>query len=318
MKFATFRADATEPASYGVVVEDRLLDLPRAHRARHAGAGETLPETLHGFIARFGGDTAPARDLVDWAISAGNMADLADVIVETPISTADKFICVGKNNRAHLDELKRNRLIKEIPTEPTGFVKLRSCLVGQDAKVARPDDIVEFDYEPEMAFVIARPGCRIARDEAMRHVFGITLLNDLTAREIQRREVASGTRFWTAKNMPGFGPVGPYLVTLDEIGDPHDLWLTCHVNGEQRMRVNTGEQIYHIADIIEHFSWHVPLQAGDMFSTGSSSGVAVGMANAEELFLKPGDLVEIAIENVMSLRTHIVDHSEREPHAVGD
>lgn len=315
MKFATFKCSTADPATYGIVVEERLLDLPKAHRAHGGKLDDPLPGTLQDYIRSFGTNTEPAQELADWATSSGSLRDLSfdvdAVVVDAPISTADKFICVGKNNRKHLQELKQSQLIKEFPSEPTGFLKLRSCLVGQDARVARPDDIVEFDYEPEMAFVIARPGYRIAQDDAMQHVFGITLLNDLTAREIQRREVASGTRFWTAKNMPGFGPVGPYVVTLDEIGDPNDLWLTCHVNGEQRMRVNTSEQIYKIADIIKHFSHHIPLAAGDMFSSGSSSGVAVGMAEADTLFLKPGDTVEIAIEGVMSLRTHIVDHNGR-------
>lgn len=311
MKFATFRTNSTAPATYGFLLEGRLLDLPRAHRARSARGADDLPATLQGFIASFGADTRQAASIGEWVQSNGALEEFTiraeAATIEPPISTADKFICVGKNNRAHLEELKRTQLIKEIPAEPTGFVKLRSSLAGQDAKVVRPDDIVEFDYEPEMAFVIGRPGHRISREAAMDYVFGITLLNDLTAREIQRREVASGTRFWTAKNMPGFGPLGPYVVTLNEIGDPHNIWLTCHVNGQQRMRVNTSEQIYHIADIVRHFSHHIPLEAGDMFSTGSSSGVAVAMDNAKELFLKPGDTVEIAIEGVMSLRTHIVD-----------
>ncbi|HEY3635036.1 MAG TPA: fumarylacetoacetate hydrolase family protein, partial [Caldimonas sp.] len=120
------------------------------------------------------------------------------------------------------------------------------------------------------------------------------------------REVKSGSRFWTGKNIPGFGPLGPELITLDEIADPYDLWMTCSVNGRSRLRVNTREQIWKLPDILEHFSRHIPIEPGDMFSTGAPGGVAVGKENAAELFLRPGDVVECGIEGVATLRTTIV------------
>jgi 2-keto-4-pentenoate hydratase/2-oxohepta-3-ene-1,7-dioic acid hydratase in catechol pathway len=200
----------------------------------------------------------------------------------------------------------RAELIRELPDEPTGFIKLNSVLVGQDAQVERPQGIIQFDYEPELAFVIGRPGYRISRAHAMEHVIGITAFNDLTAREIQKKEAKSGTRFWTAKNMPGFGPVGPYIVTIDEVASVDDIWLACSVNGEQRSRFNTSGQIFKIPDIIEHFSRYMPLRAGDLFATGSAGGVAVAQANAAELFLKPGDTVSVTLEPFMTLNTTIV------------
>jgi 2-keto-4-pentenoate hydratase/2-oxohepta-3-ene-1,7-dioic acid hydratase in catechol pathway len=123
---------------------------------------------------------------------------------------------------------------------------------------------------------------------------------------MQKREVASGSRFWTSKNAPGFGPIGPEIVTLDEIGDPYDLWMTCSVNGEERMRVNTGEQIWRMNDILAHFSRTMPIEPGDMFSTGAPGGVAVGKPNAKDLFLKPGDVVECSIDGITTLRTTII------------
>jgi 2-keto-4-pentenoate hydratase/2-oxohepta-3-ene-1,7-dioic acid hydratase in catechol pathway len=137
----------------------------------------------------------------------------------------------------------------------------------------------------------------------------VTLLNDLTDRDMQKREVASGSRFWTSKNAPGFGPVGPEIVTMDEIPDPYDLWLTCAVNGEERMRVNTREQIWRLSAILEHFSRYIPVEPGDMFSTGAPGGVAVGKANAKDLYLKAGDVVECSIEGITTLRTTIVPPS---------
>jgi 5-carboxymethyl-2-hydroxymuconate isomerase/acylpyruvate hydrolase len=223
-----------------------------------------------------------------------------------PVPDADKFLCVGKNYRKHLEELAKNDLLKEIPKEPTAFVKLNSSLVGQDAKVAIPEGIVRLDYEPELVFVIGRRALGVKKEEAMDYVAGVTILNDLTCRDLQKREVASGSRFWTAKNIPGFGPLGPEIITMDEIGDPYDLWMTCSVNGEERMRVNTRDQIWKMPDILEHFSRHIPVEPGDMFSTGAPGGVAVGKPNAEELFLKAGDVVECSIEGIATLRTTIV------------
>ena len=223
-----------------------------------------------------------------------------------PVPDAEKFLCVGKNYRTHLEELRGNDLLAETPQEPTAFVKLNSSLVGHEARVARPEGIARLDYEPELVFVIGKRSLGARKADAFDYVAGVTILNDLTDRDSQKREVASGSRFWTGKNIPGFGPLGPEIVTMDEISDPYDLWMICSVNGEERMRVNTRDQIWRFPQILEHFSRFIPIEPGDMFSTGAPGGVAVGKPNAEELFLKPGDVVECSIEGVATLRTHIV------------
>ena len=246
-----------------------------------------------------------------WVASHAQYSDLllaANTITYLPpIMDADKFLCVGKNYRTHLEELKRTNLIKEIPQEPTSFIKLNSCLSGHNAKVVRPKGITKLDYEPELVFVIGKRALGAKKSEAMDYVAGVTILNDLTCRDLQLREVASGSRFWTGKNIPGFGPLGPEIVTIDEIPNPYDLWMTCSVNGEERMRVNTQDQIWKISDILEHFSRFIPIEAGDMFSTGAPGGVAVGKENADDLYLKPGDVVECAIDGISTLRTTIVE-----------
>ena len=224
-----------------------------------------------------------------------------------PIMDAEKFLCVGKNYRSHLAELERNGLIKENPQEPTSFIKLNSCLTGHLAEVVRPKGITKLDYEPELVFVIGKRALGAKKDEAMSYVAGVTILNDLTCRDSQLREVISGSRFWTGKNIPGFGPLGPEIVTIDEIPNVYDLWMTCTVNGVERMRVNTSDQIWKISDILEHFSKYIPIEAGDMFSTGAPGGVAVGKDNAEALYLKPGDVVDCAIDGISSIRTTIID-----------
>jgi len=238
---------------------------------------------------------------------SGLLLDAKNITYLPPITDAEKFLCVGKNYRTHLEELKRTNLIKEIPQEPTSFIKLNSCLSGHNAKVIRPKGITRLDYEPELVFVIGKRALGAKKAEAMDYVAGVTILNDLTCRDLQLREVASGSRFWTGKNIPGFGPLGPEIVTIDEIPDVYDLWMTCSVNGQERMRVNTVDQIWKISDILEHFSRFIPIEAGDMFSTGAPGGVAVGKENAEDLYLKPGDIVECAIDGISTLRTTITE-----------
>src|ERR1700720_3874592 len=140
----------------------------------------------------------------------------------------------------------------------------------------------------------------------MDYTAGFTLTNDVSAREIQQREVASGSRFWTSKNMPGFAPVGPYILTMDEVTDTDNLWVTCDVNGQRRLRSNTGDYLYKIADVLEDFLRYVVFEPGDPIVMAAPSGPAVGQPNAAELFMKPGDPMVISLERMMSLRTRIV------------
>ena len=309
MRLLTYRDPDEGRPTLGIRCGQRVLDMGAA--ARIAGIAG-MPTTLKALLGAGSNAMARARELNAVAQSHEGSRfdsawrDEASLQYLPPIDDADKFLCVGKNYRQHLEELQRTRLIKEIPEEPTGFVKLNSSLVGHRAQVVRPDGIVRLDYEPELVFVIGRRALGVKKREAFNYVAGVTILNDLTDRDSQEREVKSGSRFWTGKNIPGFGPLGPELITLDEIADPYDLWMTCTVNGEQRMRVNTRDQIWKLPDILEHFSRYIPIEPGDMFSTGAPGGVAVGKPNAAELFLKPGDVVECGIEGFATLRTTIV------------
>ena len=227
-----------------------------------------------------------------------------------PIPNPGKIFCVGKNSKVHRAELVAQGMLKEDPQEPTGFVKLAETLVGEGARVVRPDGITTFDYEPELAFVVTKRAFHVSREDARQYVGGITVLNDLTAREIQKQEVISGTKFWVSKNMPGFTPVGPYVVPMAEVADPYDLWLTCDVNGERRLRVSTDEYIHRIEGIIAHFTRFMPFEVGDIIATGAPRGTAIGHPNAAELYMKPGDVCVAGLEGLMELTTHIVAPGE--------
>jgi 2-keto-4-pentenoate hydratase/2-oxohepta-3-ene-1,7-dioic acid hydratase in catechol pathway len=312
MRLITFSHGNSGARRIGARIGNRVLDFAAAANITGEPA---LPRRMRKLLAA--GDAAmdEARKLADAARADPASFDAAlldERIIRylPPVPDAEKFLCVGKNYRTHLEELKQNDLITEMPQEPTGFIKLNSCLSGHNARVARPEGIVSFDYEPELVFVIGKRALGAKKADAFDYVAGVTILNDLTDRDAQKREVASGSRFWTGKNIPGFGPLGPEIVTLDEIPDPYDLWMTCSVNGRERMRVNTHDQIWKLPDILEHFSRYIPIEPGDMFSTGAPGGVAVGKPNAAELFLKPGDVVECSIEGVATLRTYIVAPGE--------
>lgn len=304
MKLATFLdRNGADGARLGVVTPGGLVDVVSA---AHALRLPVPARTVTSAIGSGKHTLAALVELADFAMRKGILRPVESVSLLPPIPRPGKFFCVGKNTSKHREELIQHKMMNEVPNEPTGFIKLVETMVGQDADVTRPAGISTFDYEPELVFVVSKYAHGVAKADALDYIGGFTLFNDLTAREIQKREVASGTRFWTAKNMPGFAPTGPYVATLEEAVDLDDLWITCDVNGQQRLRENTSQFLFKIADVIEHFTRYVPFHPGDMIAMGAPKGVAFAQPNADELYLKPGDRMEIAIEGVMSLRTNIV------------
>ena len=304
MRLATF-ADFSRggEARFGVVRGDDIVDVVAVANALH----RPVPATSVKTALTSGAQTLTGlEELAVAAQGAGLLRPVSGLKFLPPIPDPSKFFCVGKNNKRHREELAANKMLTEIPNEPTGFIKLVSTMSGDGDEVERPADITTLDYEPELCYVVGKRAHGVKKAEAMDFIAGFTLTNDISAREIQQREVASGSRFWTAKNMPGFGAVGPYVLTMDEVADTDNLWVTCDVNGERRLRANTGDYLYKIADVLAHFSRHVVFEPGDLIAMGAPSGVAVGQPNAAELYLKPGDDMVIAFEGQMSLRTRIV------------
>jgi 2-keto-4-pentenoate hydratase/2-oxohepta-3-ene-1,7-dioic acid hydratase in catechol pathway len=304
MRLATF-ADpllGREPR-FGIVRAENIVDVVAAANALN----RAVPATSVKMALTSGAHSIAAlEDLAVSAERAGLLRPIAGLKFLPPIRDPSKFFCVGKNNKKHREELAANKMLTEVPNEPTGFIKLVSTMSGDGDEVVKPHDITMLDYEPELCYVVGKRAHGVKKADAMDYIAGFTLTNDVSAREIQQREVASGSRFWTAKNMPGFAPVGPYILTMDEVADTDNLWVTCDVNGERRLRSNTGDYLYKIADVLEHFSRYVVFEPGDLIAMGAPSGVAVGQPNAGELYLKPGDDMVISFEGLMSLRTRIV------------
>jgi acylpyruvate hydrolase len=302
MRLATF-ADQSATPRFGIVRGDDIVDVVAAADALR----RPVPATSVKIALTSGPQTIAAlEELAVAAERARLLRPLAGLKFLPPIADPSKFFCVGKNNRRHREELAANKMLTEVPNEPTGFIKLLSTMSGDGDEVVKPADITMLDYEPELCYVVGKRAHGVKKAEAMDYIAGFTLTNDVSAREIQQREVASGSRFWTAKNMPGFAPVGPFVLTMDEVPDTDNLWVTCDVNGKQRLRSNTGDYLYKIADVLEHFSRYVVFEPGDLIAMGAPSGVAVGQPNAAELYLQPGDDMVISFEGLMSLRTRIV------------
>ena len=304
MRLATFvDPQKGNDARFGIVRGGNIVDIVAAANALQ----RAVPATTVKSALTSGAHTLKAlEDLVQAAERAKLLRPVAGIRFLPPIPDPSKFFCVGKNNKKHREELKANKMLTEVPNEPTGFIKLVDTMSGDGDEVEKPAGIVKLDYEPELCYVVGKRAHGVKKADAMQYISGFTLMNDVSAREIQQREVASGSRFWTAKNMPGFAPVGPHILTMDEVPDTENLWVTCEVNGQPRLRSNTSDYLYKISDVLEHFSRYVVFEPGDLIAMGAPSGVAVGQPNADELYLKPGDDMVIAFEGLMSLRTKIV------------
>ncbi|HEV2618502.1 MAG TPA: fumarylacetoacetate hydrolase family protein, partial [Acidobacteriaceae bacterium] len=183
---------------------------------------------------------------------------------------------------------------------PTVFAVLSSAVVGPAENVILPKASAQVDYEAELAVVIGKSGCRIAASDAMDHVFGYTIMNDVSARDVQL-----ATTQWTlGKSFPTFAPMGPWIVSKDEIGDPHALRISLTIAGEKLQDSNTSLLIFKIPALIEYISSIVPLQVGDVISTGTSAGV--GMGRSPQRWLKPGEEMVIEIEGIGELRNMTV------------
>jgi 2-keto-4-pentenoate hydratase/2-oxohepta-3-ene-1,7-dioic acid hydratase in catechol pathway len=212
-----------------------------------------------------------------------------------PILKPTKIICVGLNYRDHALESKM-----EIPTRPTIFSKYNNTVIGSGDNIVIPKNTEKPDYEAEFAFVIGKGGRHIKAADWQQHVFGYMNLNDVSARDVQ----LATTQWVMGKTFDTFAPMGPYLVTADEIADPHNLNISLTVNGETLQNSNTRELIFKIPELIEFLSSIMTLEPGDVVSTGTPSGV--GFSYKPPKWLKPGDEVVVRVGGLGELKNTCV------------
>ena len=240
---------------------------------------------------------------------------LDDVTLRAPI-IPKKFFHTAGNFREHHEE--STRVNWSHPVLPwIVFFQNVDAIIGPDEAIVYPEAMTsELDYELELAVVIGKAGKFFSPEEAASYIAGYIVFNDITARDIQREEMKSGV-FCLSKSIDTFVPIGPWIVTPDEIEDPHDLAMELRVNGEPRQVSHTSRMSVTIPEIISHYS-AMGYSAGDVISTGTVAGVAGFSEDAASLYLKPGDLVEAEIEGVGVLRNPVISWAERYGDAVPD
>jgi acylpyruvate hydrolase len=226
--------------------------------------------------------------------ATGALSPLSTVKLSPPILAPGKILAVGLNYAAHAAEQSA-----KTPEFPLVFSKCVTALTGPRDEIRLPRISEMIDYEAELAVVIGKEARSVSADHAIDYIAGYTIMNDVTARDLQKRE-----RQWVrAKGLDTFAPCGPWLVTADEIGDPHSLDIELRVNGEVRQRSNTSDLIFKIPQLIEFISQDLTLRRGDIISTGTPSGVGVFME--PPVFLKTGDEIEVEVEQIGLLRNRV-------------
>jgi 2-keto-4-pentenoate hydratase/2-oxohepta-3-ene-1,7-dioic acid hydratase in catechol pathway len=258
--------------------------------------------TMREYFARGGADDADER------------TPLGEARLRAPI-VPKKFFHTSGNFREHEDESKRVNWSHEIAPWIVFFQNV-DAIVGPDEPVVYPEHLTEeLDYELELAVIIGKDGKWFGPEEAMDYVAGYLIFNDITARDIQRREMRSGV-FSFCKAIDTFCPLGPWIVTPDEVGDPHDLNMELRVNGESRQVSNMNHMSTSVPEVLSHYS-PLGFSAGDVLSLGTVSGVAGFSEDPAAWYLKPGDVIEAEIERIGVLRNPVISwqdaHGEPPP-----
>jgi acylpyruvate hydrolase len=316
MKLVTFihqdqqRIGAVEDAGH-------IVDLERAYAAYlreaegilHADqlAAVVLGRDMGEFLR--GGEKAlsAARKALTYAktildTSNGKITfDRQRVRLMAPVPRPGALVSAGKNFSDHVAEMAS----KKGPVAPVAFLKLPGTVIGPEDDIPHPPEVKNLDYEVELAVIIGKPCIDVSEEEALNYVAGYTTFNDISARDVIRSENKTGIHLM-GKSFPGFSPMGPYLVTADEIPDPQSLKVRLSVNGEVRQDSNLGYMIFSIRAMIAYWS-QMELNPGDVLTTGTPRGVAAGRKpDQTPWWLKPGDLIEAEVEKIGCLRNRIV------------
>ncbi len=225
----------------------------------------------------------------------GDIVKLSHVKFHAPLPHPPKIICVGLNYRAHALESKM-----DIPEVPTIFAKFPSAAIGCSEPIVLPKNSTKPDYEAEMAFIIGKRGRHVPAEQWQEYVFGYTNFNDVSARDFQLRT----SQWMIGKTFDTFAPMGPAIVTADEIADPHALDISTTINGEVLQHSNTNDLIFKIPELIAFLSSVFTLEPGDVIATGTPSGV--GFARKPPRWLRPGDEVVVRVEGLGELRNPVV------------
>jgi 2-keto-4-pentenoate hydratase/2-oxohepta-3-ene-1,7-dioic acid hydratase in catechol pathway len=286
VRLVTYRGkhEAHRAARAGVLVEDGVIDVSRL-------VGP-LPTDVLGLIQGGPG----MLDRVRGAATRAKATPLADVILLAPIARPPKIVCIGVNYADHAAEAGR-----ALPAWPSVFLKAPSCVIGPGDSIVRPPTTEKLDYEVELAVVIGKAAKSVSREQAMEYVAGYTIMNDVSARDLQ---LGKDGGIILGKNFDTSAPLGPCLSLVDELSDPSNLGIRTWVNGEPRQDGNTHTLIFDVAAIIAFLTQQMTLEPGDIIATGTPAGVGLGMN--PQMWLQPGDKIRMEIDGIGVLENDVV------------
>lgn len=294
----------------GAVVSDRkVVDLNYAYQAFLESSGKLraeliaeayVPADMKGFLEGGNESLSIVKEVIDFALHHRDafkhklVHALEDVKIEAPVQKPGKIICVGHNYREHILEMGR-----EIPPFPVVFAKFSNTVIGPQDDIPFFPISEQLDYEAEFAFVVGKQARNVSREDALDYVAGYTIANDVTYRDLQRRTL----EWLQGKTVEGSAPMGPWLVTADELNDPSGLDVRLTVNGEERQKTNTANFVFDVQYLVEFLSNLMTLEPGDIILTGTPGGV--GVARNPQVFLKDGDVVRIEIDKIGYLENKV-------------
>lgn len=315
LRIVTFKKHDRAPR-LGAQLTDYILDLPETYQAyrRHAdnhdaaavnsASFDPLPTNALDFLNAGEAAWRAATQAIAFAREANNLPALEalglaypadEVTYLPPITRPGKIVCLGQNYRDHITEMKR-----ELPKYPVLFAKFANTLVGHRQPIVLPRVSQMTDYEAELVIVVGRCGKDIPAAAAFDYIYGYTIFNDVSVRDYQRRT----SQFLPGKTFDTAGPIGPTIVSKDEVSDPQKLDITLRLNGAVMQQGNTADFIFDIPTMIEHLSEIMTLEPGDLIATGTPAGV--GFARDPQVFLQAGDTVEIEISELGMLQNPVV------------
>lgn len=287
MRLVTYRESGT--SRIGALKGDRVVDL------------SSVAHDMLSLIDLGAAGLEQTRAIIDSTSPSAGLP-LNNVTLLAPIARPRKnIVCLGMNYAEHAYESARARGNPEVlPKYPVFFTKAPTSVNDPDGVVPLYQDVTsQLDWEAELAFIIGRKAFGVSEADALGYVFGYTVLNDISARDLQTRH----QQFFRAKSLDGCGPIGPYIVTADEVPDPHALGIRLRLNGRTVQDSNTGDQIFKIPTVIAVLSEGMTLEPGDIISTGTPAGVGMGMS--PQLWLKDGDVMEAEVDTIGTLRNTV-------------
>lgn len=311
MKLASYRSG--KEARLGIVWKDKIIDLAEGTRIcfpdKKLGYPDHLPLNMLGFLEEGSRAKAWAKKLLAWGmekIEDGSFSrykkaikNISQIKLIPPVLNPPKIMCLARNYVSHVREVIGDG---PLPVDLLIFMKPATALIGHEEAIIVPPECKELDHEVELAVIIGKKGRFIPEEKAMEHVAGYTILNDISDREyVGKNDPNRRVNWFFMKAQDTFAPLGPYLVTKEEIKDPHNLRLRLWVNGELRQDSQGEEMIFKIPYIVSRISRFVTLQPGDIISTGTPTGTSF----STQKFLQDGDILESEIEGIGRLRNFV-------------